>query len=153
MLSRTKQLTSVFLQTSSLFHRADAHTPSTAQPSGTLPANGLVRNPGPRVRVRARSLAFLFNSNGTWKRFPREWSFTSVTSGQSLLVNTFTAAHKLINRPLCSLLTVRPADLLRLFLRSRTCSALPSFPPAAAFYVHSNCTLDFITCCWWTRPP
>lgn len=71
MLSRTKQLTSVFLQTSSLFHRADAHTPSAAQPSGALPANGLVRNSGPRVCVRARRLAFLFNSDSTWKQFPR----------------------------------------------------------------------------------
>lgn len=66
MLSRTKQLTSVFLQASSLFHRADAHTPSAAQPSGALPANGLVRNQGPRVCVcvcthaRVRLLAFIF---------------------------------------------------------------------------------------------
>lgn len=152
MLSRTKQLTSVFLQTSSLFHRADAHTPSAAQPSGALPANGLVRNSGPRVCVFVHG-DWLFFSTPT----AHESTFLVIYNVSSVRADTDARSQRPSGAP-------RANEVLQFYCassgpvptlprRPRTCSALPSFPPTPAFYVHPNCTVDFITCCCWTRPP
>lgn len=73
ILSRTKQLTSAFLQTSLLFHRADADTLNATKSSGVLPANGLVCYSvyGP-VCVCVRVVWALFSiPNCTWKQFSR----------------------------------------------------------------------------------
>lgn len=66
---------------------------------------------------------FFFDSNGTWKRFSREWSFTNVTSGQSLLVKLLPTNS---STDLC-VPTVRPANLLRLFFTG------PEPEPAQSF--------------------
>lgn len=173
MQSRTKQLTSVFLQTSSLFHRADAHTPALLGPLVCCQPMGLMRNSGPHVCVCVFVRAdWLFFSIPTAheSNSPVIYNVSSVRadacshrpSGARMEFYKCDiwpiASWKQFQRcpqthqrnfvfPLCVQRTHSDSSS-----RSRTCSALPSFTPTAAFYVHPNCTVDFIMCCCWTRP-